>query len=193
MRGGRLVAAALVVLVGAGACSSKDHKGTSETSASTTSSMPAAEVARLNAAAPVDPATGKQPVVRQGETYSAVSPPPTDFRAADGSGDKGVVPLSAKVTPACVEHGQTVHIVLKSEPGMLIVAQIKWPNDQFSGLDSTRGKAGKDGTWTWDVEVKPTALFGEATVQAAAIDEEDGSRSGTSGDWRFVVATPGHC
>jgi hypothetical protein len=149
------------------------------------------DVAAANAAAPVD-ASGKQPVVRAGDRYSAASPPMTSVRPPDGVAQSGSVPLAASIAPGCVEHGQTLHVVLKSDPRMTVVAQIKWPNEQFRDLDNTRGTTGADGTLTWNVSVKPTALYGQATLQAAAIDEHS-SRSGTTGSWDFVVAPPGRC
>lgn len=144
---------------------------------------------------PIDPATGKQSRVNEADKYSAVSPPPTGFRSADVPGPAGEVPLTASVTPGCAEHGTTVTVQFKSEPGITVAAQVKWPNDQFSGLDNTRGTTGADGILTWKVDVKPTALFGVADVQAAAIDErpEGRSRNGSFGNWQFVVAPPGRC
>lgn len=143
----------------------------------------------------VDPATGKQGKIRETDRYSAVSPPAPTFRDPDISGAEGSVPLTASTSPACVEHGQQLTVVLKSEPGMTVVAQIKWPNEQFSGLDSTRATTGPDGLHTWVVDVKPTALYGVSDLQAAAIDERPGhqSRSGSQGSWQFVVAPPGRC
>lgn len=143
----------------------------------------------------VDPATGKQGKIRETDRYSAVSPPAPTFREPDIAGAEGSVPLTASTSPACVEHGQQLTVVLKSEPGMTVVAQIKWPNEQFSGLDSTRATTGPDGFHTWVVDVKPTALYGVSDLQAAAIDERPGhqSRSGSQGSWQFVVAPPGRC
>jgi hypothetical protein len=143
----------------------------------------------------VDPATGKQGRIKEGDKYTAVSPPPVEFRPADVPGPPGEVPLTASVSPGCVEHGQTVTIQFKSEPGITVASQIKWPTDQFSGLDNTRGTTGPDGVLIWKVEVKPTALYGVADAQGAAIDErpEGRSRKGTFGNWEFVVAPPGRC
>jgi hypothetical protein len=185
MSGGRVVAAALVLSLAAG-CSAKDK--TAGAPSTTTSTV---DAAKANASAPVD-ASGKQPVVRPGDRYSASSPPMTSMRPPDGVAQPGSVPLAASIAPGCVEHGQTLKVVLKSDPRMTVVAQIKWPNEQFSGLDNTRGTTGADGTLSWEVSVKPSALYGQATLQAAAIDENS-SRSGTSGAWDFVVAPPGRC
>lgn len=143
----------------------------------------------------VDPATGKQGRIKETDRYTAVAPPAAEFRPADVPGPPGEVPLTASVSPGCVEHGQTVTLQFKSEPGITVAAQIKWPTDQFSGLDNTRGTTGPDGILTWKVEVKPTALYGVADAQAAAIDErpEGRRRKGSFGNWEFVVAPPGRC
>ncbi|HEV7887405.1 MAG TPA: hypothetical protein VGO92_07595 [Acidimicrobiales bacterium] len=200
MSGGRMLAAAVLMLGAAvaGTAGCGGSKGAADGSGragrSTTSSAPSTvDVARANAAAPVDPATGKQPRVRPSDRYSAAAPPPAGLRAADQVGAAGAVPLSASVAPACVEHGHQVVVVVKSDPGMTVAAQIKWPNEQFSGLDATRGTTSADGTLTWRVTATPAALYGEATLQAAAIDEKNGSRAGSTGSWQFVVAPPGRC
>lgn len=143
----------------------------------------------------VDPATGKQGRIGENDRYTAGSPPAASFRPPDIIGASGEIPLGASTSPPCVEHGQKLTAVLRSEPGISVVAQIKWPNEQFSGLDATRGVTGADGLYTWVVDVKPTALYGIADLQAAAIDERPGNekRAGSQASWQFVVAPPGRC
>jgi hypothetical protein len=141
----------------------------------------------------VDPKTGKQGQIGEHDKYTAGSPPSPAFRQSDIPPQQGEVPLTVAVSPPCVEHGQDLTVVIKSDPGITVVAQIKWPNDQFSGLDNTRGTTGPDGLYKWTVKVQPTALYGQADLQAGAIDETNRSRTGSSGAWEFVVAPPGRC
>ena len=203
MNGGRLAAAALVVVLGITGCSSKKDTDAGGASGS-----------RPEATAPdgdghegegddhghteptlVDPATGKQGKIRSTDKYSAATPPPPDFRPADVVGASGAIPLEASTSPPCVEHGKKLTTVFRSEPGVSIAAQIKWPNDEFTNLDNIRGTIGADGTYTWSVEVKPTAFYGIADIQAAVIDERPSGRgrNGTQGNWQVVVAPPGRC
>lgn len=146
-------------------------------------------------APPVDPVTGKQGSVTPTDKYTASSPPPTGFRSADTPGQAGDVPLTASVAPGCVEHGKEVVFTFKSDPGITVVAQVKWPNDQFSGLDNIRDRTSGDGELEWKLRVQPTALYGVAELQAAVIDErpEGRRRKGSFGNWNFVVAGPGRC
>ncbi|MDQ1437525.1 MAG: hypothetical protein QOK43_1154 [Acidimicrobiaceae bacterium] len=205
---GRFSAAALAVLLAAsstGACAKSSHSTTAGRKSTTgttvllpgtpTTAPPAAHGANEPSPTLVDPKTGKQGNIGENDLYTASSPPSPKFRQADLGGVKGDVPLTAKITPPCAETGQTVTIVFHSEPGMTIAAQMKWPNDQFSGLDNTRGTSDSKGSLTWTVEVKPTALYGVADLMAAAIDESDTGRkrSGSTGNWEFVVAPPGRC
>lgn len=143
----------------------------------------------------VDPATGKQGRIRESDKYTAGSPPPPSFRPPDQPGEQGQVSLAASVSPPCVEHGQKLTVTLKTDPFATVAAQIKWPNEQFSGLDNTRATTGADGIHTWVVDVKPTALVGIADLMAAAIDERRGHqhRTGSHAGWQFVVAPPGRC
>jgi hypothetical protein len=193
-------------VLGGSGCGSGKHSA--EPSGSGTSSPAGADVTSTTTSgvgghpkeAPptlVDPKTGKQGKIEPEDTYTASNPPPAAFRPSDVPSSEpskpNAIPLDAKITPPCVEHGQQVTFVFRSEPGITVAAQVKWPNDQFSDLDNTRGTTGKDGTFTWKVTVTPADLIGQADLQAAAIDEHDRSRPGTSGDWEFVVAPPGRC
>lgn len=199
MRRGPAALLAVAVLA-AGGCSDGKKKDSGE-SADTT--LPGGGAGSTGATEPrdtapptlVDPATGKQGRIDEDDKYTAVAPPPPEFRPADLPGPPGDVPLTAAVTPGCVEHGQTLTLHFKSEPGITVAAQIKWPTDQFSGLENTRGTTGPDGVLTWKVDVKPTALYGQADAQAVAIDERAGGRqrTGSFGNWQFVVAPPGRC
>jgi len=202
MSGGRLLAAALVITLAAGACSdSKDRD--KDVGAAPGPGSPITFPVDGHAAGDghdhtqptlVDSKTGKQGRIKETDRYSAVTPPAPSFRPPDDVGARGAIPLEAQVTP-CVEHGQTFEAVFRSEPKMTVAAQIKWPNDQFSGLDATRGETAADGTFRWTVIVKPTALYGVAYLMAAVIDEspQGRTRDGTQGNWEFVVAPPGRC
>ena len=202
MSRGRLLAAALALSLLVAGCSGGDDKKPAAGAAGSTSTTqgdghgPGEDPGEHTTPTLVDPKTGKQGRIRESDTYTAVAPPPVVFRAADigtGAREAADIPLEASITPACVEHGQEVTAVMKSDPGVTLVAQIKWPNEQFSGLDNTSGKAGPDGTLTWKVRVQPTALYGQADLMVAVIDEGNSSRKGTSGSWLFVVTPPGRC
>lgn len=201
MSGGRLVAAALALSLLVAGCGDDDKKPSAGAAGSTSSTTrddghgPGEDPDAHPPPTLVDPKTGKQGKIRDSDTYTAVAPPPVVFREPDiGTGaEAGDIPLEASITPACVEHGQEVTAVMKSAPGMTVAAQIKWPNEQFSGLDNTSGKAGPDSTLTWKVRVQPTALYGQADLMVAVIDEGNAARKGTSGSWHFVVTPPGRC
>jgi hypothetical protein len=193
--------AALIMLSGAASsgCGDKDHKRTASGGTTTTvgddGDGHGDDDGHHPAPTLVDPKTGKQGRIEETDKYTASSPPPASFRQPDIVANKGEVPLEVKVSPPCVEHGQKLIAVMRSEPGITVAAQVKWPNDQFSGLDSTRGTTDADGTFRWEVEVKPTALWGVADLQVAAIDESaaGSTRSGSAGNWEFVVASAGRC
>jgi hypothetical protein len=208
MRGARWLAAVLVLTVLLAGCDDKKQTAGSGASGSASGSGSGSGSGATSTTAKddhdhapptlVDPQTGKQGKIGENDRYTASAPPPVEYRKPDisgrgGAAPPGAVPLEARVTPPCVEHGQQVTVVLKSEPGITLAAQIKWPNEAFSDLDQTRGAAGPDGTLSWTVEIKPTALYGQADLMAAAIDEQKSGREGSSGDWFFVVAPPGRC
>lgn len=198
MTGSRVTAAALVALLLLGGCSDSKPSQSAGGGASTSTTEQADDDSpdgEDDHPKPtlVDPKTGKQGKIGARDKYTASSPPPVGFRDSDVPPQTGDVPLTVSVTPACVEHGQELTAVFKSDPGVTVAAQIKWPNGEFAGLDNTRSTTGPDGTHTWKVEVQPTALVGQADVMAAAIDERNSSRTGSSGSWQFVVASPGRC
>jgi hypothetical protein len=183
-RPGRRVALALL-MVTAGACA-KDKVVTSTTTQ--TSIDYRREPGATVAGGPSTSLKGRSPRVGP---YSAADPPSSGFRDADVL-SPGPLPLTVRISPGCVEHGQTLDITARSRRGIYMRLSIVYPNGQFRDVPTHSATAGGAGTVTWSVKVTEEAKAGVGHLQVSARDPDKGE-SGTTGAWDFVVAAPHAC
>lgn len=182
----RLVGAVTLALL-ASSCSA-DTEATS-TLSSTVENGRAATTAATPAAATVS-GGGPKSVPVPGSPAGAV--PASGFRDADLSPPGNALPLTFRIDPGCVEHGDSLAVTAQTKPGLYVAAQIAFPATDFADPPARRGTADKQGRLTWKLTVEPNSGEGEANLLASVRDpERDGP--GSSGSWRFVVRAPGGC
>lgn len=185
-----LVALALITLSITAACA--EDKVVSNTSTATS-----IDVQREpGSPAVTDPAPGSGSGSVQGRTpgagsYSAAQPPPAGFRDPDLAA-RGAIPLTARVSPGCVEHGQKLSITARTRAGAYVRISVIFPNGEFKDVPAHTGTAGSSGAVEWSLKVTDAAKTGEGRVQISARNP-DTAEQGSTGTWDFVVTAPGGC